>query len=89
MAWLSGAIAAQVRRRATGLWRVIGYTLSALAGVSVMYLLGTARLAAVLQIGAAQAMAVGVAPFVLPDLGKAVAAALLVRGLERRGLGIE
>jgi biotin transport system substrate-specific component len=54
-----------------------------LAASAVIYAFGATVLALVLGIGAGQAIALGVAPFVLGDLIKVVAAAMLVPSLER------
>ncbi len=50
---------------------------------AVIYVLGAGVLALVLGLGPAQAVALGVAPFVVGDLVKVVAAALLLPSLER------
>lgn len=50
---------------------------------AVIYVLGATVLALVLGVGAAQAIALGVVPFIVGDLVKVVAAAMLVPSLER------
>lgn len=88
-AWVAGMVAEQTRKIcAVGHpLRVVGYLLGALAGTAVVYILGIWRLASVLKASWMQAAVVGILPFVIGDLMKALAAALLVLGLEKRGLG--
>ncbi|MFK4764094.1 biotin transporter BioY [Desulfobaculum sp. SPO524] len=56
------------------------------AALVVAYGLGTWRLAAVLNISMERAAMVGIAPFILPDAVKIVAAAACARHMQRRGL---
>ena len=84
---VTGAIAAGVRRfTQVRYWRLFGYILAAFLGVAIMYTLGTWRLGVMLQVNAVKAVALGVVPFILPDLLKLVAAAALVVALEERGV---
>ncbi|HHY61154.1 MAG TPA: biotin transporter BioY [Clostridia bacterium] len=53
------------------------------AGLAVIYLAGVCQLRLVLGMNWSQALAVGVTPFVLPDLVKVVAAALVIRPVRR------
>jgi len=53
--------------------------LAAIAGVTVIYLFGATWLAVTLHIPPAKAVALGVAPFLLVDLSKAILAALVAR----------
>lgn len=59
-----------------------------LTGLVPIYALGTVWLAATLHLGAAPALAAGVAPFVWGDALKAVAAALAARSLVSLPLGL-
>ena len=56
-----------------------------LAAVALIYACGALQLALVLRVGAARALALGVAPFVAADAGKAVVAAALSSVLLPRG----
>ncbi|HHT27241.1 MAG TPA: biotin transporter BioY [Firmicutes bacterium] len=88
-AWLVGVLGALVRvvtAKQSGL-RLVGYILAAVMGLSLgTYLLGTLRLAALLQIGFLEAALVGVVPFLAAELLKVLLAAGLIVSLERRGL---
>lgn len=86
-AGLTGMLAERVRRwTGMGAWRLGGYVLSALLGLVTIDLLGVWRLVAVMEITWQKAVAVGVVPFLLSDLVKAVGAAVLVAALEKRGI---
>lgn len=78
-AWTAGAIAT----RATVLAAPVRYLLGALAGMAVIHLGGWSWLAIVTHNPAA-AFALGVAPFILIDLTKAVLAAGLALGIGGR-----
>ncbi len=52
---------------------------AALAGIAAIYLCGATWLALTLHLGPAQALALGVAPFFLADLAKALLAVLVAR----------
>lgn len=66
-----------------GLWR---YLVFGLAGTLGLYAFGLPWLAAVLGIGLSKALAVGALPFILGDLAKIAAAALIVGFLARARL---
>lgn len=88
-AWVVGILAALVRKAAkpdAHRLRLCGYLAAAVAGMVVIYVPGVLRLATVMHISLAKAVAVGIIPFVGPDLAKSVAAALLVVAIERRGI---
>jgi biotin transporter BioY len=55
-----------------------------MAGVFVIYAVGTAWLAAVLGLSAAEAVALGVAPFLLLDVVKSLLAAGAARAVTTR-----
>jgi biotin transport system substrate-specific component len=88
-AWLTGTLAERLRRvTPEGHWlRGIGYVVAGLAGVTCLHSVGVARLTSVLHIEWPKAFAVGSLPFLVTDSLKAIVAALLVVGLEKRGLG--
>jgi biotin transport system substrate-specific component len=67
----------------------MGYLCAGLAGIAVIYTAGTAWLAAWLNLhgaSASAAFALGVRPFILPDLAKAAAAAALAGMVPRKRL---
>lgn len=88
-AWLTGILAEYLRQIIPdGHWlRVVGYLVTGLAGLTCLHVLGIARLASVLNTEWPKAFAVGTLPFLVTDSLKAVVAAVLVVGLEKRGLG--
>ncbi|MGI6082765.1 MAG: biotin transporter BioY [Limnochordia bacterium] len=88
-AWICGTLAWQVHRitREGHLLRACGYAGAGLFGVAFLHAVGVTRLASVLHIGWGDAFVVGSLPFILPDALKAVLAASLVVGLEKRGVG--
>ncbi|HHW10210.1 MAG TPA: biotin transporter BioY [Firmicutes bacterium] len=86
-AWVIGLLAQLIRKLSfSRRLRLVFYMLAALAGSSIYFLLGTWRLAAVLQIGWREAALLGILPFIIPDAVKAIAAAWLTVALEERGI---
>lgn len=71
---VTGILVARVRLRPT-----LRSAFAMFAGVSVIYLVGMTWLAVALDVSPARAFALGVAPFVLVDAVKAVAATWLAR----------
>lgn len=86
-AWLVGFCAQLVRRWSSlSFLRLGGYICATVLGLAIIHLCGVTRLATVLNLSFTKAVAVGVVPFIIPDLIKAVAAAALATALEKRGL---
>lgn len=85
--FLAGALAGSAVRwvlAARGRVRpVVADVVAAATVVAVTYTLGTLRLAEVLGKSPAEAVAIGVVPFVLPDLAKAAAAVLIATRVRR------
>jgi biotin transport system substrate-specific component len=67
----------------TRLSRLVIDSLTALLAVATIYVVGTVQLAMVLDLTAAQAMAAGVAPFLIPDLAKAAAAVVVAAAVRK------
>jgi biotin transport system substrate-specific component len=85
--WVSAALSRRWRPR--GLIPGVGYLCAGLAGIVVIYTTGTAWLGTWLGLhgaSASAAFALGVKPFILPDLIKAAAAAALAGTVPRRRL---
>lgn len=83
--WVSEALSRRWRNR--GRAGGLGYLCAGLAGIAVIYIPGTAWLAAWLGLHGANApaaFALGVRPFILPDLIKAAAAAAMAGPLTRK-----
>ncbi|MEW6554279.1 MAG: biotin transporter BioY [Actinomycetota bacterium] len=86
-AWATGWVSEAFVARRGGRMRGLGHLCAGLAGVAVIYTTGTAWLAVWLSLHGAEAsaaFALGVRPFILPDLAKAAAAAALA-GMVPRG----
>ncbi|HVL47582.1 MAG TPA: biotin transporter BioY [Candidatus Thermoplasmatota archaeon] len=78
---VAAALVAVVAARAPGYGRLV---LAMLAGVAVIYAGGMAGLVVVLNLDLPRAFMLGVAPFVALDVGKALLAAGLARGVGAR-----
>lgn len=79
---LAAYVAGMVVER-TGSRSLVVYLLAGVAGTAVIYTIGAAWLSAFLQLSAVQAVAMGVAPFLLGDSVKTAVAALCARVLHR------
>lgn len=77
-AYLAGRMVERMESRS-----LVVYLAAGVAGTAVIYVIGAAWLAVFLHLGAVQAVAMGVAPFLLGDSVKIAVAALCARGLYR------
>lgn len=80
---LAAVAAGAIAHRAT-LRPFVRSSLAMLAGITVIYALGMTWLALALDVSLARAFVLGVAPFVLVDAAKALAAAILARPFTRQ-----
>lgn len=85
-AFVTGLIAKFFKNNQIGIIRVIGAFVASLAGIIVIYFFGAAQLAFVLKIDATKAIMLGVAPFIVVDLIKAVLVSVIYAAVAERGV---
>lgn len=84
-AFVVGLIAKPIRDKQAFI-KITGALAAGLVGVLVIYIFGAAQLAFVLKLNVAKAFALGVAPFIVVDLVKALLAAFIFSSILQRGV---
>ncbi|TET53312.1 MAG: biotin transporter BioY [Actinobacteria bacterium] len=85
-AFVTGLIGVVFKNNMSAFLNISGALLASAVGIVIIYLIGATHLGLVVKLSPAKAFALGVAPFVVVDLVKAVLVATIYFALKQRGV---